>query len=71
MSQPAPDAPDPGADPRGPFWAWTTAWSLQGGAALLAAWVWPEPGWTQFSLMGLGAGLPLVGLYLYLGRRPT
>lgn len=53
----------------GPVWAWTTAWSLQGAMALLAGWLWPEPGWQQFSLMGLGAGLPLAALYVYLRRR--
>ncbi|MBL4845394.1 MAG: hypothetical protein JKY65_07710 [Planctomycetes bacterium] len=53
----------------GPIWAWTTAWSLQGAAALATTRLWPDPGWVQFSLMGLGAGLPLLGLYLWLRAR--
>lgn len=64
MSDPSPSTSSPG-----PAWAWYLAWSLQGAAAAGLELAGPAQGPLRFALLGLLTGLPLLILYLWLGRR--
>jgi hypothetical protein len=55
--------------PPGPPWMWVTAWSFQGLGIIIADRIVAEPGIPRLVATGLLAAVPLLALYLLLGRK--